>query len=168
MKYSFAIAVLMGLVEVNAVRMQYEITHELDKRDIGGVTATWSRDTTNMVDDNAKVEDIKRDMPNQPAKSRAAWKTTRDTSIAVSAKQRATEAAWLAENDAAVEKYKKATFDRIKENELLRDNAMKTWMTNPASYDDQAGVAKGFALDSASKEAAAEADEGGKGEAAAV
>lgn len=41
-------------------------------------------------------------------------------------------------------------------------------MVNPASYDDQAGVAKGFALDSASKEAAAESDEGGKGEAAAV
>lgn len=73
MKYSFAIAVFIGLVDVNAVRMQYEITHELDKRDIGGVTATWSRDTTNMVDDNAKVEDIKRDMPNQPEKSRAAW-----------------------------------------------------------------------------------------------
>ena len=57
-------------------------------------------------------------------------------------------------------------------NKFARDDAMKTWMTNPTSYDDQAGVAKGFELDSASKEAAAEekgdAAAEGKGESAAV
>ena len=54
-------------------------------------------------------------------------------------------------------------------NKNLRDDAMKAFMTNPETTDDQAGVAKGFELDSASKEAAAEADDPAeKKEAAAV
>jgi len=56
------------------------------------------------------------------------------------------------------------------ENKVKRDDAMKAFMTNPPTYDDQATVAKGFELDAPSKEAAAEAGEeaGEKKEAAAI
>lgn len=49
-------------------------------RDIGGVTKTWERGTTNMVDDNAKLADIGRTMTNNPDKSREAWASTREAS----------------------------------------------------------------------------------------
>lgn len=41
-------------------------------------------------------------------------------------------------------------------NKFKRDDAMKTWMVNPPSWDDQAGIAKGYELDGPSKEAAKE------------
>lgn len=44
-----------------------------------------------MVDDAGKVLDIKRDMPNDPAKSRAAWEETRLASVKEAAKQHATQ-----------------------------------------------------------------------------
>ena len=53
--------------------MEKELFHELHLRDIGGVTKTWERGTTNMVDDAAKVSDIAREMKVDPAKSRAQW-----------------------------------------------------------------------------------------------
>jgi len=37
------------------------------------IAATWARGTTDMVDDDGKVADIARDMPNNPDKSRSAW-----------------------------------------------------------------------------------------------
>ena len=50
---------------------------------------SWRRKTTDMVDDNAKVADIKRDMINNPKRSRKEWKDTRDTSIKVNVDQHA-------------------------------------------------------------------------------
>lgn len=43
------------------------------------------------------------------------------------------------------------------ENKVKRDDGMKAFMVNPATYDSQAEKAKGFELDGPSKEAAAEA-----------
>jgi len=89
MKYTLAMAAFLGLFsndEVNAIRIEKDLFHELHLRDIGGVTQTWARGTTNMVDDQAKVADIGRKMDNNPSRSRKEWKETRDASIAESAK----------------------------------------------------------------------------------
>jgi len=76
MKYSLAVGALVGFFsaeEVNAIKLEKDLFHELHLRDIGGVTKTWERGTTNMVKDDMKVLPIDREMPNEPAKSRAAW-----------------------------------------------------------------------------------------------
>ena len=72
MKYSLAVAALIG--NISAVRLEKDLFHELHLRDIGGVTKTWERGTTNMVDDNAKVADVSESNGKiQPAESRKQW-----------------------------------------------------------------------------------------------
>ena len=76
MKYSLAVGALVGFFsaeEVNAIKLEKDLFHELHLRDIGGVTKTWERGTTNMVDDNGKVSDPNRKMENNPERSRNAW-----------------------------------------------------------------------------------------------
>jgi hypothetical protein len=108
------------------------------------VPATWARGTVDMVDPDGKVADIKREMPNNPDKSRAAWAETRKTSRELAAEQHHQEMQWNRENDAAVAKYKKETFDKIFHNEIVRDEGMKAFYVDPTTYNTVPGVAKGF------------------------
>ena len=55
------------------------------------VPSTWARGTVDMVDPDGKVADIKREMPENPDKSRAAWAATRAESRQVAADQHAFE-----------------------------------------------------------------------------
>lgn len=51
--------------------------------------------------------------------------------------------AWNRENDAAVAKYQKETFDKIFNNEIERDNGMKAFYVNPTTYNSKP-LAPGF------------------------
>lgn len=51
------------------------------------VQQTWARGTVDMVDPDGKVADIKREMPNNPDKSRDAWAKTRTQSREIAAEQ---------------------------------------------------------------------------------
>ena len=52
--------------------------------------------------------------------------------------------AWNRENDAAVAKYQKETFDKIFNNEIERDNGMKAFYVNPTTYNSSPPKAPGF------------------------
>jgi hypothetical protein len=43
---------------------------------------------------------------------------------------------WLRENDAAVAKYNKQTFDKIFTNEIKRDEGMKQFYVDPTTTND--------------------------------
>jgi len=108
------------------------------------VAATWARGTVDMVDPNGEVAKIGRDMPENPDKSRAAWATTRADSRKVAADQHHFEMQSNRDTSASVAKYEKATFDRIFENEQLRNAGMKAFMIDPTTYNSAPPAAKGF------------------------
>ena len=51
---------------------------------------------------------------------------------------------WNRENDAAVAKYKKETFDKIFNNEILRDKGMKQFYIDPTSWNSDPKGPPGF------------------------
>ena len=112
------------------------------------ITKTWVRGTTDMVNPDGSVADIMRKMVNNPDRSRAEWKATRDDSRKVAAQQHASEMEWLRENAANVAEAKTATFSKIYKNEKLRDASMREFLVDPTTYDSPP-TAPGFGDQSA-------------------
>ena len=109
------------------------------------IAATWARGTTDMVDDDGKVADIARDMPNNPDKSRSAWAQTRAESRQIAAQQHAFEMQSDRDVAASQSKYAKQTFDKIFDNEKIRDAGMKEFLINPTTTNEPPS-AKGFGI----------------------
>jgi hypothetical protein len=51
---------------------------------------------------------------------------------------------WNRENDAAVSKYAKATFDKIFTNEIKRDAGMREFYVDPTSFNSAPSKPPGF------------------------
>jgi len=108
------------------------------------IAATWARGTVDMVDPDGKLAKIDRDMPVNPDVSRLAWATTRSEARAAAAAQHHWEMQSDRDTSASVAKYAKSTFDRIFENEKIRDAGMKEFLINPTSTNAMPLAPKGF------------------------